>query len=179
MHHIRSSLSIWIAFALLCLIGDAQRSGHAQTSIETIQPRVVVFVCEHGSARSLIAATLFNKVAAERKMSVRATARGLTPDDKVPERVVLALGAEGFDVSGFEPARASDAELSAAARVVGMGIDRSTLRVTSADIETWNEMPSPTDYAVFRRALLDRIDELMRSLRSQPEADSSPVRVEE
>src|SRR5215813_9354941 len=38
--------------------------------------RAVVFVCEHGAAKSVIATAYFNKLAAERGLAYRATFRG-------------------------------------------------------------------------------------------------------
>src|SRR5215468_10992232 len=39
----------------------------------------VVFICEHGAAKSVIASEYFNKLAAERGLAVRAIARGAVP----------------------------------------------------------------------------------------------------
>lgn len=39
----------------------------------------IVFVCEHGAAKSVIAATLFNKLAVERGLRERAIYRGANP----------------------------------------------------------------------------------------------------
>ena len=50
-------------------------------------PATVVFVCEHGAAKSLIATLYFNKLAAERGLAARAAFRGVDPQDalSVPE----------------------------------------------------------------------------------------------
>ncbi len=45
--------------------------------------RMVVFVCEHGSAKSVIAAAFFDKLARERGLTLRAVARGTQPVAKV------------------------------------------------------------------------------------------------
>ena len=155
MQPARWLMAVWIALALM------GSNSSAQTGTPAVQPNSVVFVCERGSAKSLIAATLFNRIAAERSLPIRAIARGLAPDGKVPETVVRALGAEGFDVASFEPARASDVELSAATRVVGMGIHPAALGSKRADIEIWSDMPSSADYRAFRGVLLDRIEGLL------------------
>jgi hypothetical protein len=39
-------------------------------------PKTIMFVCEHGTAKSLIAASFFNRLAAEQKIGYRAIARG-------------------------------------------------------------------------------------------------------
>jgi arsenate reductase (thioredoxin) len=44
------------------------------------QDPTVVFVCEHGAAKSVIATAYFNKLAAERGLRTRAIYRGVNPD---------------------------------------------------------------------------------------------------
>src|ERR1700741_2821321 len=44
----------------------------------------VLMICEHGSVKSVMAATLFNQAAIERKLPFRAIPRGVTPDAAVP-----------------------------------------------------------------------------------------------
>ena len=48
----------------------------------------VVFVCEHGAAKSVIATAYFNKLAAERGLPYRATFRGTTPQEALSVRAV-------------------------------------------------------------------------------------------
>jgi arsenate reductase len=50
----------------------------AQTTDAAAAPRVI-FVCEHGAAKSVIAAAYFNKIATERGLPDRATYRGASP----------------------------------------------------------------------------------------------------
>src|SRR5262245_21250627 len=91
-----------------------------------VQPTPVVFVCEHGSAKSLLGASLFNREATKRGLPYRAIARGVTPDAFVPTKLAAILKAEGFDVSGFKPERVSSTDLATATRVVAIGVDLSS-----------------------------------------------------
>jgi protein-tyrosine-phosphatase len=56
----------------------------------------VLFVCLHGSAKSLIAAEYFNRLAAARGLAARAASAGTEPDDAIPRRVTQGLGADGM-----------------------------------------------------------------------------------
>jgi hypothetical protein len=47
------------------------------------QEQTLVFVCEHGSAKGIVAAAHFNRLAAERGLMLRAIARGTDPDDEI------------------------------------------------------------------------------------------------
>ncbi|MBA4056850.1 MAG: hypothetical protein C0490_19205, partial [Marivirga sp.] len=61
--------SILLLF-LICLIGIAVNG----------QSNKIVFVCEHGAAKSVIAADYFNKLAKERGLPWEAVCRATAPD---------------------------------------------------------------------------------------------------
>ena len=63
----------------------------------------VAFVCLHGSAKSLIAAEYFNRIATERNLPLRATTAGPEPDGEVPQNVVAGLKSRGIDVGQYRP----------------------------------------------------------------------------
>jgi hypothetical protein len=100
----------------------------------------VVFVCEHGSVKSLMAEQWFSLLARERGIRLRAVSRGMTPDASVPPAVVGFLAREGFDVTGFKPAPLGKGDLSEAIRVVALGTDTSPVTAT-ADVpaERWDD----------------------------------------
>lgn len=136
---------------------------------QSLDTHTIVFVCEHGSAKSVIAASLFNRAAEERGLPYRSVARGLNPDAQVPTRISAALRADGFDVETFLPERVADKEVTTAARVVGIGIDSASLakparNIENVNVETWNDVPSPIDYAASRAAIQRHIDTLLKSL---------------
>ena len=66
-------------------------------------PPLIVFVCEHGAAKSLIATAYFNKMAAERRLSARATFRGVDPQDDLSVRAVAGLKKDGFTIPAARP----------------------------------------------------------------------------
>ena len=79
-----------ISIPLLCVLGIAfgtQTSGQSLNTKDTREPAKVVFVCEHGSVKSLVAMEHFNRRARERGLPYQAVARGLAPDRAVPEAV--------------------------------------------------------------------------------------------
>ncbi len=55
------------------------------------EPRTVVFVCLHGSGKSLIAAEHFRRFAAQRGLDVRTASAGPDPDPEVPPKVIQGL----------------------------------------------------------------------------------------
>jgi protein-tyrosine-phosphatase len=127
----------------------------------------VVFVCEHGTVKSLIAREWFNRLAAERGLAVRAVSRGLTPDASVPPAIADALRSDGFDATGFEPRAFSAADASGAVRVVGIGVDLSAAPRGDATWEAWEGIPPASErYAASRDALRARIEALLAALES-------------
>jgi arsenate reductase len=63
----------------------------------------VVFVCEHGNVKSLIAASLFEQVAKQRGLPSRAVSLGISPEAKVPPSIVDALRKDGIDTASYKP----------------------------------------------------------------------------
>ena len=63
----------------------------------------VLFVCLHGSAKSLIALEHFRRLAQQRGVDVQADWAGIEPDAEIPPRVVQGLLGEGIDVRGRRP----------------------------------------------------------------------------
>jgi len=129
-------------------------------------PDTVVFVCQHGNVKSLIAREWFNRLAGERGLAARAVSRGLTPAPSIPSAIGDALRRDGFDVSGFKARAFTAADLAVAARIVAIGVDPSSLE-TRGDVrvETWDGVPPATErYAASRDALRARIEGLLATL---------------
>src|SRR2546426_5971000 len=80
-----------------------------------------------GSAKSLIAAEHFNRLAAARGLDARATSAGTEPDDAIPPHVTRGLAGDGIDVAGRRPRRPTPAEVESAAAVVTFGCDLRAL----------------------------------------------------
>src|SRR5437667_734024 len=79
-------------------------------------PRRVLFVCLHGSAKSLIALEHFRRLAAERGIAVEAAAAGTAPDAEIPPHVVQGLLGDGIDVRARRPRQVTLADLETASR---------------------------------------------------------------
>src|SRR5881394_2303588 len=110
---------------------------------------IILFVCLHGSAKSLIAAEHLNRLAQARGTPLRGESVGIEPDAAVPPRVVAGLAEDGIDVRGYTPCQASADRLALAARVVSFGCDVSTMVPVSTPVEQWDDVPMVSDgYAV-------------------------------
>ena len=122
----------------------------------------VLFVCLHGSAKSLIAAEYFNRLAAARGVGARATSAGTEPDDVIPPRVAQGLRADGIDVEGRRPRRPTPADVEDAAAVVTFGCDLGELASRASRIERWDDVPAVSeDFTRARDDIVTRVAGLL------------------
>lgn len=128
-------------------------------------PPTILFVCLHGSAKSLIAAEHFNRIARSRGIELRAESAGLEPDAAVPEPVAEGLSRDGIDVREYVPGLATPERLSAAAYVVSFGCELPA-GVPTARVERWDDMPLVSDgFDRAREAIVDRVERMLERLR--------------
>ena len=106
-------------------------------------PAPILMVCEHGSVKSLMAASLFTRVATERRLPFRAIARGVSPDRFVPPAIEAALVRDGYDVKRFVPSKVSQAELRGASRVIAISLEAEALKLDSdTPADSWLDVPA-------------------------------------
>ncbi len=95
----------------------------AQESKTISTKPTIVFVCEHGSAKSIIAAVEFERMAIEKGLDLNIIARGTNPDAEIPKVVRDGLKSGGYDAGSLKPAKVSEKDLKGAARIVSFGPD--------------------------------------------------------
>jgi len=123
----------------------------------------VFFVCLHGSAKSLIAAQHFNRLARARKLEFRAESVGVEPDASVPEPVVAGLAGDGFDVRSYIPRAVEPESLMGAAYVVSFACEVPIADETRS--AQWNDMPLVSDgFDRARDAIVGRVEQLVDDL---------------
>jgi arsenate reductase (thioredoxin) len=164
MTKIATCLILWIAIVMFSLFVN----GQAQDAVkETEQTQVIIFVCEHGAAKSILSAAIFNKLARERRLNLRAIARGTNPDPEISPKVAAGLRADGLASSESAPKKISKADLAGARGVITF----CTLPDDypgSIQIENWDDvLPAIEDYGKARDKLAERIDRLLEELKSK------------
>lgn len=123
----------------------------------------VLFVCEHGSAKSVVAAAHFNRIAAHRGLPFRAISRGTAPDPEMAPAAVKGLLGDGLKPEDPAPTKLTQSDLDAAARVVTF-CDLPPDLETATPIERWEVPPVSTEYAKSREAMLERMERLLLEL---------------
>lgn len=126
----------------------------------------VLFVCEHGAAKSVVAAAHFNRLAAERGLPYRAVSRGTAPDAAMAPPAVQGLQGDGLRPDDPAPVQLRQSDLDAAARVVTFCELPGDL-ASRSPAERWEVPPVSAGYAASRDALLARIEKMLSELAAQ------------
>lgn len=122
----------------------------------------VLFVCQHGAAKSVIAARYFAELARARGLTVTAAAAGVEPDDVIPEHVIAGLRADGIGGEGTAPQPVTRELLENAHVVVSFGCDLSAITEESGRIVQWHGVPAVSDgYDAARTEILDRLQAVL------------------
>jgi hypothetical protein len=125
-------------------------------------PTRVVFLCEHGSAKSVIASLYFNKMAKEKGLDWTGIPRGLKADPHLQPATLHGLRADGFDVASLRPQDIDEKDLRSADVVVTIGCalpDRWTSPVRHV---AWNDVPPVSeDYIAARDAIVGHLHDLL------------------
>ena len=125
--------------------------------------RTVLFVCEHGSAKSVVAAAHFNRIAADRGLPFHAISRGTVPDPEMAPAAVKGLLGDGLKPADPVPAKLTQSDLDTAVRVVSFCDLPPDLKVATP-IQRWEVPPVSTEYAKSREAMLELIEKLLIKL---------------
>jgi len=129
---------------------------------------MVVFVCEHGSAKSVIAALEFDRMAKEQGLDVKILARGANPDAEIPMLVRDGLKADGYDAGAMKPTKVSAKDLKGAAKIVSFGPDLKPLLSEGVVVLHWSATPSVSeDYRAARDYIRQQLDTLLKDLKRQ------------
>ena len=127
----------------------------------------IVFVCEHGAAKSVVATAYFNKMAAERNLPFRATFRGTAPQDDVSVRAVAGLKADGIDVPAGKPSAISDQDVAGATHIFAIGCTLPAKAQASGKASDWSDVPDDQGYGPMRDAIVRHVTALLDSLQSR------------
>lgn len=131
-----------------------------------LQQPVIIFVCEHGAAKSIVAAAYFNQLAKDASLNWRAMARGTNPDTRLLEEAVRGLAKDGLISTEPTPQLLSIDDVQWAQRMISfceLPAEYGTVTV----IEQWNDVPPISqDYNKARDVILEHLHELINKIRS-------------
>ena len=134
------------------------------TACSTAPKRTVVFVCEHGAARSVIAAAYFNRIAAERHLPYHAIARGTSPQENLSVATVKGLEADGVPFDRTKPQGLSSGDLGDALRIVAFCPVAKSLS-GNLRVDEHDDIPDISrDYVTARNQIVRYVTEVIDEL---------------
>jgi len=127
----------------------------------------VLFLCPYGGAKSVIAASYFNRLAEQQKLPFEAIAAAAEePYAAVPPPVADFLEKDGFSVRTFHPRHVDAADFANARKVVSIDCDLSKLDSHGATIERWDDVPKVSaDLPGSVAAIRKHVEELVETLK--------------
>jgi arsenate reductase len=135
------------------------------------RPQVVLFMCPHGAAKSVMASAYFQKLAKERGLNVRVDSAGTDPDPQLSKGVVARLQRDGYAIPVEKPRAATAADMKTADIVVSMGCDLSKLPAPRGTLKTWTvpDFSAGFDTAeqAIRNQVVKLVDELMAAQKAR------------
>jgi protein-tyrosine-phosphatase len=152
--------------AVVLLVSAASPSRSAGQGGTTIAGSTVLFVCEHGTVKSLLAKVLFEEYAQAVGLQVRAVSRGTHADTTVPPWMVQQLARDRVTLGSWHPRQLGPYDLAHASYVVSFDVPSATTAATHAPRAQWDGLPSVAqDYTQGRDAIRVRVRQLVDSLK--------------
>ena len=126
------------------------------------QNQPIVFVCEHGAAKSIIAAAYFNKLAQEKNLEARAIARGTHPDAELSPKAVTGLKDDGLSPAELVPKQLSLADVQSAQKIIAF-CELPSEYQSKVSVEHWGGIPPVSEgYQKARDEIIERINRLLK-----------------
>jgi protein-tyrosine-phosphatase len=128
------------------------------------QEPLIIFVCEHGAAKSILAAAYFNRLAREKGLSLHAIARGTHPDPELSSRTVSGLRKDGLSPTESIPIKLTREDIESAQQIVSFCMLPEEMP-QKVRIEQWDGIPPINeDYDKARNVIVARLQKLIEHL---------------
>jgi arsenate reductase len=105
----------------------------------------VVFVCEHGAAKSVVAAAYFNTLAAAQRLDVKAVARGADQQQSPSVSAVKGLRADGLAPNLEAPRLITASDMRSSVEVIAFDCEEPAMKALGGMDACWNDVPAMSD----------------------------------
>lgn len=127
--------------------------------------KTIIFVCEHGAAKSIIAASYFNKLANEKSLNIKAIARGTNPDEELSPKTIQGLSEDGLQSTESSPQKITLEEIKSAQQLITFCNLSDEEYHQAVEVEHWDDVPPVSEnYQIARNAILKNINQLINKL---------------
>ena len=125
---------------------------------------VIVFVCEHGAAKSVVAAAYFNYFAKESDLNLQAIARGTNPDNELSPQAIQGLSKDGLTPQESTPQKLTSADVQSGQRVIAFC--ELPIEYQQALVERWDDVPPVSEnYETARDAIIKHINSFISQIK--------------
>lgn len=128
------------------------------------QTKKIIFVCEHGAGKSVVAASYFNKLAKDRNLDYVAECRGTNPDSIVSLKTQEGLTKDDVYDVNTKPTKLQLSDTTNAERIILFTAAPPGLN-TKVKIENWSDIEYvDAEYQKRRDAIIQKINSLLDTL---------------
>jgi arsenate reductase (thioredoxin) len=160
MNHKKLLIGLLISFSAFTSFGQIKKKGKGTNPTHTI-----LFVCEHGAARSTIAAAYFNKIAIEKKIKYKAIFRAASPDTALTFATNKGLIEDGFDTKNMKPVLVAQCDINMANEIITFDCSLPSKDSLSNKVSKWNGIPPISkDYQTARNEIVSKVQMLISDL---------------
>ena len=159
---------VLIAAGLLCNFSFGQNGKEKEASRNA---PTILFICEHGAAKSVIAAAYFDKLARHRGLDYKAAFRGVNPDAALNAAAAKGLTEDGIDIANWKPVLVAKKDVDDASKVVTLGCTLPARIRQTSKVTDWNNVLSPSqNYEYARDDIKKRVQTLVDDLAREKES---------
>ncbi len=106
---------------------------------------LVLFVCRHGAAKSVLAAAEFERIAEARGIEMKARAGGIDPDDEMAPAVLALLPDQASLLGAERPRRVTEDDIRDSSLTITFNMDESELPAKPARMIAWDDVPTVSE----------------------------------
>jgi protein-tyrosine-phosphatase len=127
----------------------------------------VLFVCEHGAAKSVLAAELLQRKLDELDLPIQIHAAGIDPSDAIADSVVGLIPERAWELRTRRPRRVTQQDIETASITITFNLATAALPTAPAAVLAWDDVPPLSDDPVAARAAIERhVEALVERLRA-------------
>ena len=154
-----------ISLAVLILSGSFSFCFGQNGKNDSSAKSIILFVCEHGAARSPIATAYFNKMAKERGLNYTAIFRGINPDTSLSVNTKKGLTEDGFDIKNWQPKLVTRHDINSASEVITLDCNLILKDSPARPVYQWNGTPPISEsYQAARNDIANKVAILIKEL---------------
>lgn len=129
------------------------------------QVKQVLFVCEHGSAKSVVAAAHFKALAEKENLELTIISRGINPDETVPQKINDFLKTDGLPQHTGTPQKVSSNDIASSNYIIAFNPIPGNL-TRGKHIINWTVPAISDGYTASRDSIIVNLKDLILKIKS-------------